>query len=63
MRIVARGRKVTVELNGKTITDANLDDYKDQFERHPGLKRAKGHLGLQSHGGGIDFRHLIVKPL
>jgi hypothetical protein len=63
MRIVAKGRHVTVELNGKTITDANLDDHKDKFERHPGLKRAKGHLGLQSHGGGIDFRNLVVKPL
>jgi hypothetical protein len=63
MRIVAKGRRVTVELNGKTVTDANLDDYKDKVKTHPGLERAKGHLGLQSHGGGIDFRNLVVKPL
>ena len=63
MRIVAKGRKVMVELNGKTVTDANLDDYKEKVKTHPGLERAKGHLGLQSHGGGIDFRNLVVKPL
>ncbi|HZT82182.1 MAG TPA: DUF1080 domain-containing protein [Gemmataceae bacterium] len=63
MRIVARGRHVTVELNGEKIIDANLDDYKAKYEKHPGLLRAKGHLGLQSHGGGLDFRNLYVKPL
>ncbi len=63
MRIVAKGRHVTVELNGKTVTDANLDDHKEKVKTHPGLERAKGHLGLQSHGGGIDFRNLVVKPL
>ena len=63
MRIVARGRKITVELNGQTVTDADLDQFKDRFKDHPGLQRAKGHLGLQSHGGRIEFRNLLVKPL
>ena len=63
MRIVARGRKITVELNGQTVTDADLDQYKDHFTKHPGLQRAKGRLGLQSHGGRVEFRNLLVKPL
>ena len=63
MRIVARGRKITVELNGQTVTDADLDQYKDHFKKHPGLQRAKGRLGLQSHGGRVEFRNLLVKPL
>jgi hypothetical protein len=63
IRIVAKGRKVTVELNGTEIVDANLDDHKDQFEKHPGLTREKGHLGLQSHTGRVEFRNLYVKPL
>jgi hypothetical protein len=62
MRIVAKGRKVTVELNGTTIVDANLDEYKDQTQKHPGLLRQKGHLGLQSHDGRVEFRNLYVKP-
>jgi hypothetical protein len=63
MRITAKGRKVTVEINGTTVVDANLDDHKEHFKAHPGLLRAKGHLGLQSHGGRIEFRNLTVKPL
>jgi hypothetical protein len=63
MRIIARGPKVTVELNGTKIVDANLEDYKDHAKRHPGLLRAKGHLGLQSYNFRVEFRNLYVKPL
>ena len=63
IRIVAKGRHVTVELNDVKIVDANLDDHKDQFDKHPGLKREKGHLGLQSHDGRVEFRNLFVKEL
>jgi hypothetical protein len=62
-RIVAKGRKVTVELNGTKIVDANLDDHKDKAKKHPGLLREKGHLGLQSHDGRVEFRNIYVKPL
>jgi hypothetical protein len=63
IRIVAKGRQVTVELNGTTIVDANLDDHKDRADKHPGLLREKGHIGLQSHDGRVEFRNLYVKPL
>jgi hypothetical protein len=63
MRIIAKGRKIMVELNGQTVTDANLDDYKDRIKEHPGLLRDKGHLGVQSHDGRVEFRKLYVKPL
>ena len=62
-RIVAKGRRITVELNGTTVVDANLDDYKDHVKDHPGLLHEKGHLGLQSHDGRVEFRNLYVKPL
>jgi hypothetical protein len=62
-RIVAKGRKVTVELNGSKLVDADLDDYKDRADKHPGLLCEKGHLGLQSHDGRVEFRNLFVKPL
>jgi hypothetical protein len=61
--IIAKGRQVTIELNGTKIVDANLDDHKDRFDKHPGLKAEKGHLGLQSHDGRVEFRNLYVKPL
>lgn len=63
MRILAKGRKIMVELNGQTVIDANLDDYKDRIKEHPGLLRDKGHLGVQSHDGRVEFRNLYVKPL
>jgi hypothetical protein len=62
-RIVAKGRQVTVELNGTQIVNANLDEHKDRADKHPGLLRAKGHLGLQSHDGRVEFRNLYVKEL
>lgn len=63
MHIIAKGRQVTVKVNGITVVDANLDDHKERGDRHPGLLRAKGHVGVQSHGSRVEFRNLFVKPL
>ena len=62
-RITAKGRQITIELNGVQTVDANLDKYKNKFEKHPGLTCETGHLGLQSHDGRVEFRNLYVKPL
>jgi hypothetical protein len=62
-RAVADGRKVRIELNGEVLTDANLDDFKDKFEKHPGLKRDKGHVGFQSYNFRVEFRNVFIKPL
>jgi hypothetical protein len=61
--ITAKGRKITIELNGTIIVNANLDDYPQHFEGHPGLKRTGGYLGLQSHSARCEFRNIFVKPL
>ena len=63
MRIVAKGRKVMVEHNGKKLVDANLDDHKEHFKRHPGLTREGGHLGLQSYNFRVEFKNIYLKPL
>jgi hypothetical protein len=65
--IIAKGRHITVILNGHTIVDANLDeataggtlDHKD----HPGLKNERGHIGFLGHGARIDFDNIRIKPL
>jgi hypothetical protein len=54
---------VSVELNGTTVLDANLNDYRDRANRHPGLLRDNGCLGLQSSDGRVEFRNLFVKEL
>jgi hypothetical protein len=64
MRIVCSGSRVTVELNGATLVDANLEDYKEKKgARHPGLSRGKGHIGFQSYNTRVEFRNIFIKPL
>jgi hypothetical protein len=64
MRIVAKGRRILVELNGAKLVDANLDDYvKEHGKRHPGLLRKTGHIGLQSYNYRVEFRNLYLKAL
>ena len=63
--IAAKGRQITVKLNGQTIVDANLDDVKDPetLKKHPGLKNQKGHIGLLGHGTRVEFRNIRIKEL
>ncbi len=65
--VVAKGRQITIKLNGTTIVDADIDkastpqtmDHRD----HPGLKRDKGHIGFCGHGDYLEFRNIRVKSL
>jgi hypothetical protein len=63
LRVVAAGRRVTVELNGTRITDADLDEHRDRAAKHPGLLRQSGHIGLQSHTERVEFRKVEIKEL
>jgi hypothetical protein len=63
MRITANGPRITVELNSEKIVDADLRDHKDKAKEHKGMLNSKGHLGLQSHDGRVEFRRLYVKEL
>ncbi|MHC4198927.1 MAG: 3-keto-disaccharide hydrolase [Planctomycetota bacterium] len=65
--VTAKGRRVTVKLNGATIVDADLDEASTpktmDGRGHPGLKNDKGHIGFLGHGSRVEFRNLWVKPL
>ncbi len=63
--IVCRGRRITVKVNGKVVVDADLGKIDDRavLEKHPGLKRPRGHLGLLGHGDRVEFRDLRIKQL
>jgi hypothetical protein len=63
--ITARGRRVTIKLNGHTIVDADLDSVKDAdvLKRHPGLARASGHIGFLGHGTRVEFRNIQIQEL
>jgi hypothetical protein len=72
--ITAKGRRITVILNGTTIVDANLDDVKDEAllakqrdmtkpAGSRGIANTKGHIGLLGHGTRVEFRNIRIKPL
>jgi hypothetical protein len=62
-RIVACGPRVTVSLNGLPVVDADLVAHMDQESSHPGLKRRSGYIGLQCHGGRIEYRNIVLREL
>lgn len=63
--IIADHRHIKVTLNGKVIVDANLNDVRDaaKLAKHPGLLRARGHIGFLGHGTHVEFRRIRVKEL
>lgn len=63
VRIVCKGRKVTIEQNGKELVNANLDDYEKKFDKHPGLKREAGKIGFQSYNIRVEFKNVYIKEL
>src|SRR5262245_5625303 len=63
VKIVCQGRKVTVIQNDVELTNADLDDYKAKFEKHPGLKRDAGRVGFQSYNIRVEFRNVWIKEL
>ena len=70
--IAAKGRQITVKLNGITIVDANLDDVTDEAilgkhrdlgkpEGSRGIANTRGHIGLLGHGTRVEFRNIRIK--
>jgi len=66
-KVIARGRRIKVILNGTTIVDADIDEASTpktmDGKDHPGLKRDKGHIGFCGHGDYLEFRNLRIKSL
>lgn len=64
-QIEARGRRIKVTLNGVVVTDVDLDSVKDPevLKKHPGLARAKGHIGFLGHGTRVEFRNIRIMEL
>jgi hypothetical protein len=62
MRIVCKGSKILIEVNGEKVVDANLDDHKEKKgARHPGILREKGFVGFQSYNTRVEFRNAFIK--
>ena len=63
--VTVKGSRITVELNGSVILDADVADVKDFMagKPHPGLNRTSGHFGLAGHSDPVEFRAIAIKPL
>lgn len=65
--VIAKGKQITVKLNGTTIVDADIAKASTpktmDSQKHPGLKRAKGYIAFCGHGDRLAFRNLRIKTL
>lgn len=60
MVVACRGPRVTVSLNGQQVVDTEVTYYPYLYERHPGLTRRTGYIGLQVGAGTIEFRNIHI---
>jgi len=63
--VTVKGSRITVELNGSVILDADVADVKDLMagKAHPGLTRPSGYFGLAGHDDPVEFRAIAIKPM
>lgn len=66
--VIAKGSKIKVILNGTTIVDADIAEWRGGKQTvdkrpHPGLDRTSGHIGFLGHGDEVHFRNIRIKPL
>lgn len=63
--ITAKGSKIKVVLNGKTLVDADLSTVTDPevLKKHPGLLRKSGRIGFLGHKSRVEFRNIAIKRL
>lgn len=62
-RVSVLGPAVTVELNGKTILKANLDELAASHPDHQGVKRRAGHIAWLGHGDRVAFRNVEIAEI
>lgn len=61
LQIRLRWSRIVVALNGVNVVEDRLNSHPELEEEHPGLKRRTGLIGLQSHNGRVEFRHIRIR--
>lgn len=62
-KVTVDGPKVIVELNGKIILNADLDELAKANPKHKGVRRRNGHICFCGHGAPVQFRHITILEL
>lgn len=64
-QVTVRGPRITVELNGYTILDADVSEVTEYMANspHPGKDNSQGHFGLAGHNDPVQFRNIKIKRL
>ncbi len=63
MFIRCEGPRVEVTVNGFLVTETDFTEHQDKVDRHPGVARSEGYIGLQNHGSRLDFRNIQIREL
>jgi hypothetical protein len=63
-KLTAVGRQLRIELNGRLVSDTNIDTVKPQG-KDPAMCAIpnEGYIGLQNHGTPAEFRDIRIREL
>jgi len=63
--IIAKGRHIKVKLNGKLITDSDINAVTkpEVIRQHPGMFRSTGRIGFLGHHSRVEFKNIRILEL
>jgi len=67
-KVTVKGHRITVELNGTVITDADVSTvdpatFMYPAEKFQGRLRTSGHFGFAGHGAPVAYRNIMLKKM
>jgi len=63
-KLTMTGRKLRIELNGRLVSETNIDTVKPQGKDPPASAIPNaGYIGLQNHGTPAEFRDIRIRDL
>lgn len=64
-QVTVKGSRITVELNGTVITDADVSEVREFMGNRPhtGVNRTEGFFGFAGHGDAVQYRNVRIRKL